>query len=124
MSYIKHWTFGEHGITPENAEEFLKELPQIIEQMEDCDVLIYQAGADPHINDPLGGSLTTEQLKLRDQLVFEVCKSLKIPVAWNLAGGYQTPIEKVLEIHINTARECIQVYEGEENGKGKTRKTA
>jgi hypothetical protein len=36
--------------------------------MADCDVLLYQAGADPHINDPLGGWLTTAQLRERDRI--------------------------------------------------------
>jgi acetoin utilization deacetylase AcuC-like enzyme len=36
--------------------------------MADCEVLLYQAGADPHINDPLGGWLTTAQLRERDRI--------------------------------------------------------
>src|SRR6185295_7894138 len=40
------------------------------------DLVIYQAGADPHINDPLGSlGMTTEQLFLRDQAVFRFCKT-------------------------------------------------
>jgi acetoin utilization deacetylase AcuC-like enzyme len=110
LDYISHWTLGGHPITPENADLWLEELPSIIEEyFSDCDVLLYQAGADPHVLDPLGGRLTTEQLRRRDQIVFETCLRLSIPVAFNLAGGYQSPIEKVLEIHINTALECAKV---------------
>ena len=72
--------------------------------MKDCDVILYQAGADPHVNDPLGGWLTTQQLHERDRLVFEAAAELGIPAAWNLAGGYQTPLNKVLTIHDNTMR--------------------
>jgi len=40
----------------------------------------------------------------------------KIPVVWNLAGGYQVNLDgsipKVLEIHDNTMRECVRVYLG------------
>ena len=32
-----------------------------------------------------------------------------VPVAWNLAGGYQAPIRKVLDIHDNTARAFLAV---------------
>ena len=83
--------------------------------MSDCDVILYQAGADPHINDPLGGWLTTEQLAERDQIVFTMAKRLGIPIAWNLAGGYQTDedggIRPVLDIHDNTMRICHETYQ-------------
>ena len=54
-----------------------------------CSVLLYQAGADPHIDDPLGGALTSSQLARRDTIVFDGCRVLGLPIAWNLAGGYQ-----------------------------------
>ena len=82
--------------------------------MSDCDVVLYQAGADPHINDPYGGWLTTDELRQRDAVVFDALKAAGVPVAWDLAGGYQTErdgsIPKVLEIHDNTMRECVRVY--------------
>jgi acetoin utilization deacetylase AcuC-like enzyme len=61
-------------------------------------------------NDPLGGFLTTEQLARRDHIVFSTAKAMGIPLVWNLAGGYQEPIGKVLAIHNNTMRACIAVY--------------
>ena len=79
-------------------------------QFHDCELLLYQAGADPHVEDPLGGFLTTEQMRMRDKIVFKVAKKLGIPIVWNLAGGYQDPIEKVLELHENTLLECIDTY--------------
>lgn len=83
--------------------------------MAECDIVLYQAGADPHVNDP-GGWLTTEQLQQRDAIVFEAFAANKLPVVWNLAGGYQVnrdgSIPKVLEIHDNTMRECVRVYLG------------
>ena len=78
--------------------------------MQGCDIVLYQAGADPHIDDPLGGFLTTEQLRIRDQRLFEGLKQRGIPIAWVLAGGYQKPLEKVLEIHDNTYREFMRVW--------------
>lgn len=117
LDFISHWTFGGNAITTENAERWLSELPGIIKkEFTGCDVLIYQAGADPAVSDPLGGVLTVDQLRRRDKIVFEMCQKLKIPVAWNFAGGYQDPIERVIEIHTNTARECIRAYE-EKKGK-------
>ena len=78
--------------------------------MRDCDLILYQAGADPHINAPLGGFKTTAQLQCRDKLVFLLCHQSGIPVAWNLAGGYQRDadggISPVLAIHDNTLMAC------------------
>jgi acetoin utilization deacetylase AcuC-like enzyme len=73
-------------------------------------VILYQAGADPHVDDPLGGWLTTEQLAQRDRIVFETARAMQVPIAWNLAGGYQRPLRNVLDIHDNTLRACWQVY--------------
>ena len=44
--------------------------------------------------------------------MFETARALKIPVAWNLAGGYQQPLRKVLDVHDNTMRACAAVYLG------------
>ena len=79
--------------------------------LKDCDILLYQAGADPHVNDPLGGDLTTEEMFERDRTVFKFAKDNDIPIVWNLAGGYQSDFDKVLEIHENTLKACIEVYE-------------
>ena len=70
---------------------------------DDCDLILYNAGVDSHINDPLGGYLTTEQIKKRDEIVLEIARQLKIPVAVSLAGGYQKDkngeISAVLHLH-------------------------
>jgi len=97
-----------------DAVRFLAALPAKVAEFADCDLVLYQAGADPHINDPLGGWLGTAQLQQRDQLVFEGLAALRVPVAWNLAGGYQRDkrgsIQPVLEIHENTLQECARVF--------------
>jgi acetoin utilization deacetylase AcuC-like enzyme len=102
IDWIRHYTFGEHGIRPSNAEQWLNDFKAELEKYKSMDIIFYQAGADPHINDPLGGSLTTEQMLRRDELVFKTFSKLGIPVVWNLAGGYQDPIEKVLDLHKTT----------------------
>ena len=70
------------------------------------DLLLYQAGADPHLDDPLGSlGMTTEQLFERDRLVFAACRARKLPVLFVLAGGYQEPIEtELVPLHLNTFR--------------------
>jgi acetoin utilization deacetylase AcuC-like enzyme len=69
-------------------------------------LVLYQAGADCHVDDPLGGFLTTEDMRERDALVFRLAVAHRVPLVWNLAGGYQrTPagsIQPVLDLHRNT----------------------
>jgi acetoin utilization deacetylase AcuC-like enzyme len=108
--FVQHYSSAEYFNHVWQAEEFLAKIPVLVEAMKGCDVLLYQAGADPHVEDPLGGWLTTEQLANRDRLVFEAARELRIPVAWNLAGGYQKPLRKVLDIHDNTMRACASTY--------------
>ncbi len=76
------------------------------------DLLLYQAGADPHIDDPLGSlEMTTGQLEQRDRMVFEFCVLNSIPVLFVLAGGYQEPIEtKLAPLHVNTFAAAAMVY--------------
>lgn len=110
VRWVQHYSAGAHWEHVEQAGRFLKAIPGIVESMADCDAILYQAGADPHVDDPLGGWLSTEQLRERDRLVFESAQRHGVPVAWNLAGGYQEPFAQVLEIHDNTMLECAQVY--------------
>ena len=110
IKWIKHYTAGKHYGFAGEAKRFLMSIPSLVKRMRACDVILYQAGADPHIDDPLGGWLTTEQLYERDLIVFETAAELGIPIAWNLAGGYQTPLRKVLQIHDGTMRACAVTY--------------
>ena len=110
IDWIVHHTEGREYRCEEDAAPFLARIAGIVATMRDCDVILYQAGADPHIDDPLGGWLTTAQLFERDRRVFEAARHLGVPIAWNLAGGYQTPLRKVLDIHDNTMRAYAAMY--------------
>jgi acetoin utilization deacetylase AcuC-like enzyme len=110
IDFVRHFTAAEDYHHVSQAREFLAKVPELVAAMMDCDVILYAAGADPHVADPLGGWLTTEQLAERDRLVFETAHELRIPLAWNLAGGYQNPLRKVLDIHDNTMRACAAAY--------------
>ena len=114
VNFIIHRTQGEHfydrATTLGGAYEDW--LNAAIEDCAQADIVLYQAGADPHINDPYGGMLTTAQLDARDEAVFSGLAHL--PIAWNLAGGYQTApgaseaerLEPVLALHRATAQ-CV-----------------
>lgn len=118
---IRHFTRGVPSYR-DDAEELLASIPKTLKSWErqGVDMVLYQAGGDLHIEDPLGaGLLTSKQMRERDRRVFETCAELGLPVAWNLAGGYQedksaTPLAKrlrpVLDIHDATMEECIRVF--------------
>ncbi len=108
---VIHYTSGQHSLV---ASTFLEGLPDLMESLySDCGVLLYQAGADAHVDDPLGGWMTTDQLRARDHLVFSTAKKMGLPVCWDLAGGYQRDasggIAPVLAIHDNTMIACLAV---------------
>ncbi len=116
--WCKHFTAGDHIEYPTQVNYFFNEwLPNALTELAKCDVVLYQAGADPHIYDPYGGWMETEEMQRRDAIVFDTLATCKVPVAWNLAGGYQVKpdgsIPAVLEIHDNTMRECVRVYSNE-----------
>lgn len=112
--WVEHYSAGKEYLHHSQAREFLERINEYVEAMRDCDVILYQAGADPHINDPLGGWLTTEQLAERDHLVFSAARRLGVAIAWNLAGGYQIDAEggigRIIEIHNNTLLACADVF--------------
>lgn len=99
---VVHITAGNKWSVPDQAGAFLRNIEKDLDAMADCGIVLYQAGADPHIDDPLGGFLTSDELEARDRLVFSGLARRGIAVAWDLAGGYQTPIEKVIAIHRRT----------------------
>jgi len=118
IDWIEHHTQGrEFGIAYNAAGgAYERWLDAAIEQCRTCDLVLYQAGADPHIDDPLGGILSTEQLAARDRAVFERLGHL--PMVWNLAGGYQVvsgdteaeQLEPVLALHRTTARLHCEIF--------------
>jgi acetoin utilization deacetylase AcuC-like enzyme len=104
LDYVRHYSFGGDWLAGrDTSARWLMRLPEIVGRIaRDVSVIIYNAGADPHIDDPLGGVLTTEQLKRRDEIVFETARRFDVPVAVSLAGGYQRPLRCVLDVHDNT----------------------
>lgn len=107
---VDNVTFGRWFATPRQADRYLEFLDRETARFRDFDLVIYQAGADVHVDDPLGGVLTTEQMRLRDEVVFLAAKSAGVPLAWNLAGGHQQPLSKVLDLHTQTMNECVKSY--------------
>ena len=63
-------------------------LPELLEQLKP-ELVIYNAGVDPHRDDRLGRlALSDTGLLLRDRMVLEACLRRGIPVATVIGGGY------------------------------------
>ena len=56
----------------------------------EIDLVIYNAGVDPHQHCQIGGlaGVTTTILAEREQIVFDWARARRVPVAFVLAGGY------------------------------------
>ena len=75
------------------------------------DLICYIAGADPYLEDQLGGlALTIEGLKKRDELVFRVAKARGIPVMVTYAGGYARTVEDTVTIHSNIVLAAKEIF--------------
>jgi acetoin utilization deacetylase AcuC-like enzyme len=109
---VLHLTQGKYfyGDNPrQEALEFQAWLKESIDEINAFrpDVVIAQLGADPHINDPLGGFLDDKQLSQRDKMVFD---NINAPTSFCIAGGYQAnpggtiETDPVLRVHLNTLR--------------------
>lgn len=103
---VKHYSSGEQRLR--SVARYFDWLEASVSELVEKKVslILYQAGADAHRDDPLGGLLDDGELAQRDQFVFAQAHKNRIPVAWNLAGGYQRDehgcIDKVLAIHRQT----------------------
>ncbi len=85
---ILHYSSGASWLS--SVSDYFEWLELSVEKLveRDVDLVLYQAGADAHRDDPLGGLLSNRELLERDQFVFAELRKAQIPVAWNLAGGY------------------------------------
>ena len=72
------------------ATDWLPAICRHLDEAEDFDLCLYNAGVDPFEDDEGGGlqGITREHLIKREALVFDWARTRKLPVAFLLAGGY------------------------------------
>lgn len=76
-------------------------------------IIMYQAGADAWDQDPYGaGYLSKEGLAARDRGVFSAARKMRVPVTWNLAGGYSDPMQLTMDLHLQTLAISDEVFYG------------
>lgn len=93
-------------------EEYLaileRDVPRILDEQKP-DLVFYLAGADPFVEDTLGGlALTRAGLRERDRRVVAWCRERGVPVAGALAGGYARFAADTIAIHRATAEEFLR----------------
>jgi acetoin utilization deacetylase AcuC-like enzyme len=110
LDWATHITYSKSYVT---AGQALNQASRVIMDKPSryYDLVLFQAGADIHVNDPLGGIMTTRQMRMRDELVFTAGIMRDVPIVWNLAGGYNKApdgsISPVLDLHRQTMNQCI-----------------
>jgi acetoin utilization deacetylase AcuC-like enzyme len=113
---IFHDSFGCRFHSRSQASAYLDRMKSLHRDLEAFgpNLILYQAGADPHVNDPLGGILSTAQMRQRDRRMFQIARDLARPLAWNLAGGYQRDRTAIVGLHLQTFQEAMKVYNAQE----------
>lgn len=111
MGGKRSWAYKVCAKT-DNFEGYLSALQVAERLIQDIqpDIIIYQAGADCHENDPKSlALLSTGQMYSRDSYVFSLAKDSGIPIMFVVAGGYQHPA-KIAELNTNTVRAALACY--------------
>ncbi len=101
----------ENGMKDEPYLTLLKNnLEKILGQVHP-DFIFYLCGVDVLGTDKLGKlNLTEEGCKQRDSLIFNMSKSLRIPVACAMGGGYSPKISDIVNAHCNTIRSAQRIF--------------
>lgn len=100
------------GVGDEQYLRLLEEyVPAILDEFRP-DIVMYQAGVDPHHRDRLGKlKLTHAGLKQRDEFVVGECRRRGIPAVTTMGGGYGKEIGDTVEGHCNTVRVALKFFE-------------
>jgi acetoin utilization deacetylase AcuC-like enzyme len=75
------------------------------------DLVLYDAGVDPHMDDALGKlALTDAGLLRRDCFVLETCVRRGIPVTTVIGGGYSMDIDALARRHTLVHRAASEMW--------------
>jgi acetoin utilization deacetylase AcuC-like enzyme len=85
-------------------------LPDLLRQV-NPDLVLYDAGVDPHISDRLGKlALTDHGLFCREMQVLDTCVAQGYPVACVIGGGYSDDFDALVYRHSLLHRAASEVY--------------
>jgi acetoin utilization deacetylase AcuC-like enzyme len=85
-------------------------LPGLLEEVRP-DLVFFNAGVDPHLDDRLGRlALTEHGLWRRERLVLQTCLGAGIPVAAVIGGGYAPGLEQLVRLHSILHRVASELF--------------
>jgi acetoin utilization deacetylase AcuC-like enzyme len=85
-------------------------LPDLLSNIQP-DLVLYDAGVDPHIGDRLGKlALTNTGLFRRDMQVLSTCVAASYPVACVIGGGYAEDLKSLVYRHSLVHRAASEIY--------------
>lgn len=87
-------------------------IPQLLERVKP-DLIFYDAGVDPHMDDLLGKlSLSDNGLYQRDYFILNSCLQKGYPVATVVGGGYSKDIDALAKRHTFLFKAATELYQG------------
>ncbi|HEY9208556.1 histone deacetylase [Acidovorax sp.] len=94
--------------------EYLQALDQALDALDQRfapGLVLYLAGADPHVGDRLGRlALSHDGLEARDRRVFDWAWQRRLPLAFTMAGGYGRDLADTLQAQLTTWRVAQQYH--------------
>ncbi len=95
-------------------DEYLHALEQALDTLDQRfapGLVLYLAGADPHVGDRLGRlALSHDGLEARDRRVFDWAWQRRVPLAFTMAGGYGRDLADTLQAQLTTWRVAQQYH--------------
>lgn len=102
-------------------DEYLQALEQALDLLDQHfapGLVLYLAGADPHVGDRLGRlALSHDGLEARDRRVFDWAWQRRVPLAFTMAGGYGRDMADTLQAQLATWRVALQYHARWQNGR-------
>jgi len=85
-------------------------LPGVLEDVRP-DLVFFNAGVDPHIDDRLGRlALTETGIWRRERLVLQTCLDAGVPVAGVIGGGYAPDLDQLVRLHAVLHRVASELF--------------
>lgn len=103
-AYDSYWGIDGATLLMSSGETYLDDVERALLGIPDpksVDVVLFNAGMDPHGRAGGVRGVTNSVLAARERLVFDWAASHDLPVAWVLAGGYSTGIsmDELVDLH-------------------------
>lgn len=104
------------GLAPGTGDEayleiLREELPAVLRNFAPG-LILYDAGVDPHREDPLGHlELSDAGLAARDRFVIESARSSAIPIACVIGGGYGKDLARLAQRHSILHRTALDFFD-------------